>query len=263
MNEIIPFEFDSKQVRVIKDETGAPWFVAKDVCEVLGIANHRDATSRLDDDERDDVGLTDAIGRKQNTTVVNEPGLYNLVLRSDKPEAKAFKRWITHEVLPSIRKTGAYTVNKDLPPSFVPLARELGAAFNTCKRAGLDDHTARLKANEFVKAKTGWDCIKLCGAEHLYPELTGPSYTTAELGRRMGLDIPDLNSKLIRNGLAAWDGKMFRPTEKGMPHAMILNAGRRYEDGTPVQYVKWFETVIKAIPSEPASDSEFEYDYDA
>ena len=87
---------------------GEPWFVAVDVCKALDIVNARDAVKRLDDDEKNTVVLTDGIPGNPNKTIVNEYGLYALVLSSRKPEAKAFKRWITHEVLPLIRKTGGY-----------------------------------------------------------------------------------------------------------------------------------------------------------
>jgi prophage antirepressor-like protein len=99
------------KVRVVIDKHGNPWRVAKDVCEALSIANSRDALIRLDNDEKDDVVLTDAIGRPQNTAVVNESGLYSLIMTSRKPEAKAFEKWVTSEVLPSIRKTGSYGHN--------------------------------------------------------------------------------------------------------------------------------------------------------
>lgn len=89
----------------IKD--GEPWFVAADVCRALEIANNRDALTRLEQDEKG-VALTDTPGGTQEVTIVNEPGLYALVLGSCKPEAKAFKRWVTHEVIPSIRKHGMY-----------------------------------------------------------------------------------------------------------------------------------------------------------
>lgn len=89
----------------IKD--GEPWFVASDVCRALEIANNRDALTRLEQDEKG-VALTDTPGGTQEVTIVNEPGLYALVLGSRKPEAKAFKRWVTHEVIPSIRKHGMY-----------------------------------------------------------------------------------------------------------------------------------------------------------
>lgn len=94
------------KIRTVQRD-GAPWFVAADVCRALEIRNNRDALERLDDDEKG-VASTDTLGGEQKVTTVNEPGLYALVLGSRKPEAKAFKRWITHEVIPSIRKNGAY-----------------------------------------------------------------------------------------------------------------------------------------------------------
>ena len=89
---------------------GEPWFVGKDVCNLLGIANTKDALSRLDDDERRGVGITDPIGRNQQVNCINESGLYHLIFISRKPEAKAIRRWVTGTVLPSIRRTGSYTV---------------------------------------------------------------------------------------------------------------------------------------------------------
>lgn len=107
MNELMNLTFQGRKVRMVM-RGGDPWWVARDVCEVLEIANYRDAVSRLDEDEKDAVGLTDAIGRTQEGAIINEAGLYSLVLSSRKPEAREFKRWITHEVLPSIRRNGMY-----------------------------------------------------------------------------------------------------------------------------------------------------------
>ena len=113
MNDLQIFENkDFGKVRTVT-LNGAPWFVAADVCRALDIANSRDAVKRLDDDERGVVS-TDTLGGVQEMTVVNESGLYSLVLGSRKPEAKQFKRWITHEVIPTIRKTGGYVNNDDL-----------------------------------------------------------------------------------------------------------------------------------------------------
>lgn len=112
MNEMQVFENDQfGQIRTIQKD-GEPWFVAVDVCRALEISNNRDALSRLDADEKG-VALTDTLGGKQEMTIVNEPGLYSLVLGSRKPEAKAFKRWITHDVLPAIRKTGGYIAGEE------------------------------------------------------------------------------------------------------------------------------------------------------
>ena len=100
-------EFGQVRTVVIDDE---PWFVAADVCRALDIGNPRKAVTRLDDAEKNTVTLNDGIPGNPEKTVVNEPGLYSLVLGSRKPEAKKFKRWITHEVIPAIRKTGGYHV---------------------------------------------------------------------------------------------------------------------------------------------------------
>ena len=86
-----------------------PWFVAKDACDCLDLANSRDAVSRLDDDEKA-VGKVDTLGGSQDMMLISESGLYTLIMRSNKPEAKVFRKWVTSEVLPSIRKTGGYGI---------------------------------------------------------------------------------------------------------------------------------------------------------
>ena len=110
-NELKVFQSEQfGQVRVMVID-GNPWFVGVDVCKVLDITNHKDAISKLDDDEKSGVAITDPHGRDQVTNVISEAGLYSLILRSRKPEAKAFKRWVTHDVLPSIRKHGLYATD--------------------------------------------------------------------------------------------------------------------------------------------------------
>lgn len=102
------FTFEEREVRVV-DRDGAPWWVAKDVCEVLGLGNPRTSIALLEDDEKD-VHIMDSLGGSQEMTIISEAGLYSLILRSRKPEAKRFKRWVTHDVLPAIRTTGAYVL---------------------------------------------------------------------------------------------------------------------------------------------------------
>ena len=106
MSNLVSFAFEDNLVRSRLDENGEPWFVAKDVCRVLEIANHRDAVAQLDEDEKDGVGISDAIGREQETTIISESGLYALVFRSRKPQAREFSRWVRKEVLPSLRRKG-------------------------------------------------------------------------------------------------------------------------------------------------------------
>lgn len=115
MEALQVFDYDGQTVRTVQ-VNGEPWFVLKDVCAILGIGTPARVSERLDEDEVSLTHLTDSLKRQQNTTVISESGLYNVVLRSDKPEAKPFRRWVTHEVLPALRKTGAYSVSDALPP---------------------------------------------------------------------------------------------------------------------------------------------------
>jgi prophage antirepressor-like protein len=105
MNELMTLTFQGSNIRMVMRD-GEPWWVARDVCEALEIQNVTQAMGRLDDDERAMFN----IGPQGETNIVNEPGLYGLVLGSRKPEAREFKRWVTHDVLPSIRRTGSYSV---------------------------------------------------------------------------------------------------------------------------------------------------------
>lgn len=131
MNDILVFHYKSSEVRTV-ELNGEPWFVLKDVCAVLGISHITDTAKRMDEDEVGQTEVTDSMGRKQSTYVINESGLYNVILRSDKPEAKPFRKWVTSEVLPSIRKTGSYTMPK--------LSKEMQALFL------LDDRTQKQEA---------------------------------------------------------------------------------------------------------------------
>lgn len=119
----LAFSFGNNDIRceLIENE---PWFIAKDICDVLEIVNSRDAISRLDDDEKG-VSISDTLGGKQEISIINESGMYTLVMRSNKPEAKTFRKWLTKEVLPSIRKTGQYSVKE---PSYTFPAIESKAA---------------------------------------------------------------------------------------------------------------------------------------
>lgn len=107
-SNIIPFSFEGAEVRVI-ERNGEPWFVLADVCRVLEIGNPSMAASRLDDDERG-ISSIDTPSGTQEMVIINESGLYSLILTSRKPSAKRLKKWVTSEVLPSIRKTGSYGI---------------------------------------------------------------------------------------------------------------------------------------------------------
>jgi len=132
MNDIQIFNYQDHEVRTVQ-RGGEPWFVLRDVCQVLGISHIKDTADRLDQDEVGQTEVIDSMGRTQTATIINESGLYNVILRSDKPEAKPFRKWVTSEVLPSIRRHGIYatpdTVEKMLadPDTTIKLLQEIKA----------------------------------------------------------------------------------------------------------------------------------------
>lgn len=168
MNNIEIFKSpDFGAVRVV-EQNGEPWFVAKDVCDALELGNSRQALTRLENDEKADVILNDGSqNRKMN--IVNEYGLYNLVLASRKPEAKAFKRWITHEVIPAIRKTGGYIAGSENLSDAELMAKAVLVAQATIKQrderiAELEGDTKRMKPKEiFADAVSASDQTILIG----------------------------------------------------------------------------------------------------
>ena len=139
MNEVRIFNYNENEVHTV-EVNGEPWFVLKDVCAVLEIENPRNVAARLDEDEKG-VHQMDTLGGKQNVTIVNESGLYNVILRSDKPEAKPFRRWVTSEVLPSIRKYGGYIAEQETMSS-----EELMASALLVVQRTLEEREARISA---------------------------------------------------------------------------------------------------------------------
>lgn len=153
MNEIQTFDSpDFGSIRVVRDENGEPWFVAKDVLDVLDL--DKTALRKLDEDEKG-VDSIHTPGGEQQMTTVTEPGFYKLVMRSRKPEAKAFQRWVTHEVLPALRREGGYMVARDDETPEELMARALKAADATLAR--VRDENARLtRRNQVLEPKAAF-----------------------------------------------------------------------------------------------------------
>lgn len=123
-NEIQQFDFRGASLRTLTDKAGEPWFVAKDVCDILELGNTTNALRALDEDEKTNfTNCNVAQNGGRAPLIISEPGLYKLVMRSRKPEAKEFQRWVTHEVLPSIRRTGGYIPTTDADDDMTILAK--------------------------------------------------------------------------------------------------------------------------------------------
>lgn len=121
MGNLSVWNYHNSEIRVIEKD-GEPWWILADVCKILELSNPSRVAERLDDDEKANFELGLSGGA---TNIINESGLYSVILRSDKPQAKPFKRWVTHEVLPSIRKTGSYTTPQARTSEFESLSRRI------------------------------------------------------------------------------------------------------------------------------------------
>ena len=186
MDEVKVFSYEDKQVRTVLID-GAPWWVLADVCRVLGLKNSRNASSRLGDDEKD-VHLVDTLRGKQRMTIVNESGLYAVILRSEKPEAQAFKRWVTSEVLPAIRKNGGYINGQERMAPEELMAKALLVAQRTIERqkASLD---AAQEANRALQPKA------------LFADAVSAAKTSILVG--------ELAKLLKQNGVAMGQNRLF------------------------------------------------------
>lgn len=133
MNEIISKSFEGSSIRIVADEYGDPWFVAADIATVLGYSEASAMTRCLDEDERG-LSTVQTLGGMQDLITINESGLYSAILRSRKPEAKFFRRWVTSEVLPSIRKNGGYIAGQEHDSPELIMAKALMVAQSVIDR---------------------------------------------------------------------------------------------------------------------------------
>lgn len=142
-NEIQKFDFKGAALRTLTDEAGEPWFVLKDRMSILDLGNPTETVKMFDKDEFSTTEVIDSIGRRQQTYIISEPGLYRLVMKSRKPEAKEFQRWVTHEVLPSIRKHGGYMAGQErMTPE------QMALASMRWLQSKVDEQAKQLKAQE-------------------------------------------------------------------------------------------------------------------
>lgn len=145
MNELQIFNYEGKPLRTVEKDDEI-WWVLKDVCDALSIVDSKTVPRRLDSDEVCQIPLIDSMGRTQMQYVVNEPGLYSVILRSDKPEAKNFKRWVTHEVLPAIRQKGAYSMQSPMSPAQLIAAQAQVLVDMERRMNEVEDQTLALEA---------------------------------------------------------------------------------------------------------------------
>ena len=192
MNEIQIFQnVEFGAIRTMSNEQGEPMFCLKDVCEVLELQT-KQVVRRLDDDVFSKHPIVDSLGRTQQATFVNEDGLYDTILESRKPQAKGFRKWVTSEVLPSIRKQGGYMVAKAGETDEEVLARALQIMQAAVQRR--DEEIARLKprADYADSVLDSINCI-----------------TTTQLAKELGMSAQELNRRLCELRIQYWQSGQY------------------------------------------------------
>ena len=229
--QLAPFDFEGRQVRIITDAQGEPWFVAADVLSTISL--DRKALERLDDDEKG-VNSIHTPGGIQEMTTVNEPGLYALVLGSRKAEAKRFKRWVTHEVLPAIRKTGSYAVPTmaALPaPTQDRVTSLLLIGEAVAKVPGVKAGIAMAATLTCIHENTGLTIETLRRA---LPAANEPicSLNATQLGKLVGLSAKTTNLRLANLGLQVRNERdEWELTESGEAWAEAMPYSRNGHSG--------------------------------
>lgn len=216
MNKVTIFKYEENKLVRTMNISGEPWFVLKDVCDVLGLSTPARVAERLDSDEVSQAHLIDSMGRSQEMTIISESGLYNVILRSDKPEAKPFRKWVTAVVLPSIRKNGGYIAGQEeLSPQEL-MAKALLVAQKT-----LTDRDARI--NEL----TAQNQIMQPKAEY-FDELVARNLLTnfRETAKELGIKEKDFIGWLLDHRYVYRDQK-----NKLMPYAAKNNGLFEVKEG--------------------------------
>ena len=247
--EVQVFSFEDNSVRIQTDENGQPWFNATDVCAALDMGNPRQALESHVDDE--DVQKLDTLtsGGRQLQNHINESGVYALILGSTKPEAKSFKRWVTSEVLPTLRKTGSYTIEpKKKKPEAIDAPFKLGkSAYGFYKLIGLDKNAAAIAANQAVISLTGTNLLLAGGTTHLESESQQHYFNVTELGSMIGVSAIRMNLILEAADLQERVFKKLIATEKGKQYSRIFDVGKANNSGVPVTQLKWSKDVLEVL----------------
>ena len=203
MPNLVPFSFESFNVRIITDDNGELAFVGKDACDALEYANHNDAMNTHCKGVAERYPLQTA-GGIQKVRIIREPDLYRLIAGSTLPSAERFEKWLFEEVLPSIRKTGSYQIEpstaKQIDANITALKLSPIAA-RAAKAFGFKGNMATLSADHAVRLITGSSPLVLFGQTALKAENQDALLLVTEIGERMGIKARDVNALMTKSGL--------------------------------------------------------------
>ncbi|MFP3890954.1 BRO family protein [uncultured Ralstonia sp.] len=232
--QLIPFDFEGRPVRVVTDAQGEPWFVAADIAQSLEYRMASDMTRSLDDDEKGTQIVRTPSG-DQEMLVINESGLYSAILRSRKPDAKRFKRWITHEVIPSIRKTGTYAMPNAVAALPAPTQDRVSSILligeAVAKVPGVKAGIAMAATLTCIHENTG---ITVDTLRRALPAADAPicSLNATQVGQLLGISAKAANQRLAGHGLQVRnDRDEWELTEAGEAWAEAMPYSRNGHSG--------------------------------
>lgn len=246
--QITAYNFEGSALRAMEID-GEPWFVGKDVAEMLGYARPNDALQQHCKGAVKRRPLQTP-GGMQEVRVISEPDMLRLIVNSTLPAAEKFERWVFEDVLPNIRKTGSYAM-PGTPTSTPPITdafKLVPLVVRAARALGPDKNAAAISANQAVTKITGTNVLQLLGRQHLEAEnQTALYFTPTELGERMGISGRKFNMLLAEVGLQAKKGEFWTPLEAAEGFFRILDTGKRHGDGTMIQQIKWAENVLALV----------------
>jgi prophage antirepressor-like protein len=263
------FSFESQSIRIISDENGAPWFIAKDVASLLGYANTRETIIKHCKKSKSlkDIGVAihDPYTNQQldtQTKAIPESDVYRLIMRSNLESADKFQEWVCDEVLPAIRKTGSYSVDtsrqdfnnsiRELNPS--RLAKTHRSMLAIAKLNGLKGNQAIISADRATTKLEGHSTLALLGID-LIAEVKEKTLNPTEIGMQLGnISAQSVNKMLKERGYQIsfrdchnnlqWDA-----TDKGKPYGEMADVGKKNNEGAPIKQWRWYSSIIEQLKS--------------
>ena len=249
MNTLVPFQFENKSIRVVTDENGEPLFVGKDVCDALG---YKDPTTAIRSHCRGVQKLhpiPDSLGRTQDARVIAEPDVLRLIVNCTLPAAAAFERLVFEEILPTIRKTGSYSVHAKDQPIALPAsvaAAHIKAELELAALFGVPLHLAQVEAVKTVKADTGYDASRfllLAPAQTDIPQ-DEMRLEPTELGKKFGMSAVAINKLLEAAELQKKVDGSWEPTGEGKLYA----SSHQWKVGNKSGYnLKWNVSRVRRL----------------
>ncbi|ADR51947.1 prophage antirepressor [Candidatus Liberibacter solanacearum CLso-ZC1] len=258
MSSIIPFEFESNKIRTVVDKDNTILFVAKDIAEALGYKRPNDAVNEHCDGTVKHRPIVDSLGRKQKTRVIKEPDVYRLIVKSKLPSAQKFERWIFEEVLPTLRKTGSYSIKPPKPQVFITggLLKELRLLTdnhgNLMRKAGIDENQILIASSRVMESVLG---VNPANTLDIPTPNNSQYYTATALGEQLPVKLSgrEINKRLVRLGFLLVEhepsGKRRNIlTTKGKElGGRVFDSGKKHSDGSIVQSIKWQENILDIL----------------